>query len=337
MSNSVPISFTPAPKIGHQTIGKNGSFWLPPDMQASSFHSHLKNYQGAKQQPAQSNIDDPRASGKGPKPSGLPASNQPGGGILRANKSMANHHGLTTAKNHFPADTQGTHTKNSIHSSSKGNLFGQVRHVGTQLAPFSVPTKAHPVQSSSPLLSLNSSVTVKNRPREATERDVKEMIPSKSLRRYLDVGGDGGRKDGTKSASGGLSEESTAGTFKKVDLDLESLDLSDLHFNQSFSESVLQKLLPLLDHNSRKETDVVRFSYDLPDGNQATIRLEKVHDQLDVAVVCPNHENYPWLKESLDILFHQIEAEIELSTDVRIFNTFEDFDRSNLRPLPTLT
>ncbi len=43
MSHSVPLSFTPASHAGHQTIGKNGSFWLPPELQASSFDSHLKN------------------------------------------------------------------------------------------------------------------------------------------------------------------------------------------------------------------------------------------------------------------------------------------------------
>jgi hypothetical protein len=337
MSNSVPISFTPAPKIGHQTIGKNGSFWLPPDMQASSFHSHLKNYQGAKQPPAQSNIDDQRTSVKGHKPSVLTSSNQSERASLRPNRSTAKQFGLPAAKNHFPADTKGTITKSGIHSPSNGNLLGQIRNVGTKLIPFSVPTKAHPVQPSSPLLSHKSSVIVKNRSSEAMERDVKETITSKSLRRYLDMREDEGRRDGAKSASSGLSEESAAGKFKKIDLDLESLDLSDLHFNQSFSESVLQKLLPLLAHNSRKETDIVRFSYDLPDGNQATIRLEKVHDHLDVAVVCFNYENYPWIKESLDILFHKIESEIEISNDVRIFNSFEDFDHSNLRPLPIIT
>ena len=43
MSHSVPLSLTPASHAGHQTIGKNGSFWLPPELQPSSFDSHLKN------------------------------------------------------------------------------------------------------------------------------------------------------------------------------------------------------------------------------------------------------------------------------------------------------
>jgi len=340
MSNSVPISFTPAPKIGHQTIGKNGSFWLPPEMQTSSFHSHLKNYQGTKAQTSQSNlIHEQGALNKDHKSSGLPSPKQPAGMNSLGVRSDAKHDWVKTAQNHLVTDKKETVAKQSALFSTKGHhLAGQIRNAGTQVAATPVLFKSPPVQSTNPVQSFHPSVSLKRISSNETDRLAKETMTSQnqSNRRYVDEEEDKGRRDGTKSAPDWLSEKSLAGKFKKIDLDLESLDLSDLHFNQSFSESVLHKLLPLLAHESRKEADVVRFSCDLPDGNQATIRLEKIHGHLDVAVVCSNYENCPWLQDSLDILFSKIESEIEISTDVQLFNSFEDYDQSNLRPLPSL-
>ena len=340
MSNSVPISFTPAPKIGHQTIGKNGSFWLPPEMQTSSFQSHLKNYQGTKPQPPQPQlIREQGALSKDHNSSGLPSPKQPGGTHSRGLKSHARHDLLKNAQSHLIAGNKETLAKQSSPSSSKGNhLAGQLRTVGTQVPAVPVLARSHPVQSSNPLLPFHSSVSLKSISLNDTDRRAKETMTSKnqSYRRYLDESEDRGGRDGAKSASGGLSEKSLAGKFNRINIDLESLDISDLHFNQSFSESVLHKLLPLLAHDSRTEADVVRFSFDFPEGDQATIRLEMVDDHLDVAVVCSNYKNYPWLQDSLDILFHQVESETKISTDVQIFNSFEDYDQSNLRPLPSL-
>jgi len=332
MSQSVPLSFTPASNIGHQSIGKNGSFWLPPKTQISSFQSHLNNYQSSKTPPPSSSTAHGGVAQKFGNQAELNSkSNPPPNLKAQLPKSIAPNH-FSDGKS---LDTPFLPKEVSIIKSIKSNL----RSLNSLF-----PQKGSGAsQGDVVIFAKNQTPTTQSKTPNLPVSDIRRLVfqvelALKKLKARLehkkgsmsDKSPSDGSGTGTKNAPSGFSEKFLDTKFATNSLNRERSDLSDLHFCDSFSETILFRLLPKLGRDSQQESEIIRFSYDLPNQEQVTFRMECSKQNIDVSVICESHQNYPWLKDSLSALFAKLQTGLSTPFSLQFFNSFDDFDRTKL-------
>ncbi len=332
MTHSVPLSFTPASNIGHQSIGKNGSFWLPPKMQMPSFQSHLNNYKSPNAASPLANIAHRGVGQKfGNQAADSNSKSNPSHNLKAPlPQSIAPKHFLDGKRLDAPFLPKEVSNIKSIKTNSRSlnPLFPQKGSGVTQSDVTIISKNQNPTSQSilnnlpvSDIRRLVIQVEVALKKLQARLKHQKGSTSDK----YPSEGGSAG----TKNAPSGFSEKFLDTKFANNSPDRESSDLSDQHFSDSFSEIILFRLLPKLGHDSLPESEVIRFSYDLPNQEQVTFRMECSKQQVDVSVICESHKKYPGLKDSLSALFAKLQVGLPTSFSLQFFNSFEEFDQTN--------
>ena len=299
-------------------------------MQTSSFHSHLKNYQSSNTPSPTANIAHGGVAQKFGNQAELNSkSNRPPNLKAHLPKSIAPNHfsdGKSLDSSFLPKDVSIIKSINT-NSRSLNSFFAQKGSGASQgdvaiFAKNQTPT----TQSKTPNLPVSDIRRLVFQVELALKKLKARLEYKKGSMSDKFPSEDGGA--GTKNAPSGFSEKFLDTKFATNSLDREPSDLSDLHFSDSFSETILFRLLPKLGHDSQQESEIIRFSYDLPDQEQVTFRMECSKQNIDVSVICDNHQNYPWLKDSLSALFAKLQTGLSTPISLQFFNSFDDFDRA---------
>ena len=333
MSHSVPLSFTPATKGGHQTIGKNGSFWLPSGQSQGTFASHLKNQQQVQKQ-----------SGSSMKPSSTSGLIPSSGGKLNPSTNQTVSPQLEVSRSSFhSALSLSKQTPPSSNAVPEATVKERARQI--------MPTKLHANAARPQTLSTQFSA---NNPTGSfsalpSETGVQGKFVSLLLKRsFLQLensnfksdspelnkdpsnshdgrhrGGEDGAKDAVyvdharqfikESATGSMDASSNSSLLDKDTASFHQLAL--LHLSALFSRS------------SFSGVEVVRFAHDLPNGDQVSVRIQFSPDKVDMSVICPNENSHDWLKATMDSLVKNLRSSLSKPVDYQIFESFDALDR----------
>jgi hypothetical protein len=309
------VSFNPSQKSsdGHKSIGRGGSFWLPPKMSTENFETNLKQFSNST--PSQKSFPS-KSLGSG---GGDRVLNDSFKGLI--SQSSAN----GSAGKSKPSSMLGV-TSNELGKSSPVNLKNAANLVTAK--PFS--NTAIP----SPFSNKYSSVSTKTLPANISLPAQKSLShlnsgppkPEVLKKRHFD-------HDGTKSAFDALNDNLSRELPEKTDNETAQNQSGTFSFDQ-FSDNVTNLLLdaPLLFAASQ---DVVRFAVTLDNGSSVSVRIENMEDS---AKVCFVSEDVLVLKD-LSIKFSPqsfSSSEGKPSLNFYFFNSYSQMDRAFSKPSPQL-
>ena len=313
MSHSVPLSFTPASNTGHQTIGKNGSFWLPPEQQASSFDSHLK---------------------KQMKPI-----SKKGGGTPSVSSKQTSSPKFTVSKG---AEVNVTKVNAQINKKS----IGQTHQILSESKRNSaVGPNAQIGKTKSSYLSVRDTIsrnhhTLSNSAVNQTFSHVgpyhktKSLNPSsngsqiaRNLKFVNDVSLNIGLKAGIKDAT----SSSNADFFKRSKgshpNDSERSSSNGGNNSNFLYETALRKILPLLSRTTSEQSDIVRFATELPSGDSLAMRVECNQREIKLVAICSNTSLHQEVSLSSLKLLESLESLTKCKTSFKIYSSYEEFDQ----------
>lgn len=323
MSHSVPLSFTPASHAGHQTIGKNGSFWLPPEMQNSSFDSHLKN----QMKPTQ---------GKGGADSSLVSNKQVLNPTSNISKGMD---GQVTKKNpqvnHKPlkqiqrvpsesqknaAETHITRTGISRSNPSVSKMISRNHNpLSHPLINQATSSKGTPTHSYlNPNLSLKPFINAKDSPQ--IDQNPKLLEGNQTRLGVRD-----GIKDASDSSNANFLYKSK-GSFSNQSKWSNSHGENNSRF---LYETALRKILPLFSRTSSEQTDILRFATELPNGESVAMRVECNKKEISLVAICSNLANHEEIAFSSYELLESLASLTKRKTSFQIYSSYEEFDQNH--------
>ena len=264
------VSFNPSQKSpdGHKSLGRGGSFWLPPKMSTENFETNLKQLSKASSSPSNINL-----STKSALPSGVELKSESFKGLH--SQSYPQSSGKSSASVLSSPVTPGVISNPTLKSSTVNlrnvaNLETAKPFLNTAIPSlfsnenFAVSTKSLPkntpsiVQTSSPFLNYGSPKL--------------EVLKKKSF-----------GNDGTKSAVNLLNDNLFREFSKKPTNQTEFNQAGSLSFDH-FSEKVSELLMdpPVLFASNQ---DVVRFAVTLDNGSSVSVRIENMNDSFSVCFV----------------------------------------------------
>ena len=325
MSHSVPLSFTPASHAGHQAIGKNGSFWLPPELQATSFDSHLKN----QMKPTQ---------GKGGADSSLVRNKQDLNPTSNISKGKD---GQVTNKN-----TQ-VHLKplkqiQRVASESKKNA-AESPNTRTGISKSNLSVSKMVSRNHNPLshILINQGTSSQGTPTNSyinPNLNLKPFIPAKYLSQIVQnpklLEGNkagAGVRDGIKDA---LSSSNADFLNKSKGSFSNQSKWSNSHGKDSsrfLYETALRKILPLFSRTSSEQTDIVRFASELPNGESVAMRIECNQQEIKLTAICSNLALHQDIAMTSHDLLDSLESVTNRKTSFQIYSSYEEFDQHHTK------
>jgi hypothetical protein len=309
------VSFNPSQKSsdGHKSIGRGGSFWLPPKMSTENFETNLKQFSNSA--PSQKSFP-PKSLGSG-------------GGDRVLNESFE---GLISQSS---VNGSAGKSKPSTMIGQPPNELGKPSPVNLKNADNLVTAK--PFSNTaipSPFSNKYSSVSTKTLPANIS-------LPAQKSLSHLNSGPPMPEvlkkksfvHDGTKSAFDVLNDNLSRELPEKADNETAQNQSGPFSFDQ-FSDNVTNLLLdaPLLFAASQ---DVVRFAVTLDNGSSVSVRIENMEDS---AKVCFVSEDVRVL-EDLSIKFSPqsfLSSEGKPSLNFYFFNSYSQMDRAFSKPSPQL-
>lgn len=333
MSHSVPLSFTPAAKGGHQTIGKNGSFWLPSEQSQGTFASHLKNQQQVQKQGGSSVRSSPSSSTVSSNGTKLnPSTHQTVSPQLEVPKSSF--HSVLSESKQTPS-LSGTVLKAKIKEGARQMMPSQIHTNGAR-----PQTLSHQFSANNPKGIFSAlpgetavkgkfvSLTSKRSFSQVDNSNVKSDFPELSKDRSNSHDGHHrGSEDGAKDAifpSNARKVIHKSATDSVRESSKPSLLDED---TASFHQLALHHLTAIFSRSSFSGVEVVRFAHDLPNGDQVSVRIQFSPDKVDMSVICPNENSHDWLKATMDSLLDNLRSILSQPVDYQIFESFDAFDR----------
>ena len=309
------VSFNPSQKSsdGHKSIGRGGSFWLPPKMSTENFETNLRQF-----------------SNSTPSQKSFPSKSLGSGGedrvLNESFKGLISHSSANgSAAKLKPSSMLGV-TPNELGKSSPVNLKNAANLVTAK--PFS--NTAIP----SPFSNKYSSVSTKTLPVNISLLAQKSLshpnsgIPKPEIlkKRHFE-------HDGTKSAFDVLNDNLSRELPEKAENESAQNQSGPFSFDQ-FSDNVTNLLLdaPLFFASNQ---DVVRFAVTLDNGSSVSVRIENMEDS---AKVCFVSEDVRVL-EDLSIKFSPqsvSSSESKPSLNFYFFNSYSQMDRAFSKPSPQL-
>tara|TARA_B100001057_G_scaffold122957_1_gene121817 strand:+ start:123 stop:1064 length:942 start_codon:yes stop_codon:yes gene_type:complete len=303
VNSSLKTSNSTSPN--HQSVGRNGSFWLPPKA-SGSFESNL-----------QRNIPEVKNS----KNNHLPIHTR-------------NPDGKT---NHASPKGSDLNSKNILHKglNSKG--------IAVKTAPkdlVSALAKPNQIKSKNSNIPANirrdhSSLKENLSPHQAVPKDLKGPKPnlfpkSPLLGDRLDPDSekkDGGAKNQSSGTRNAQLPESMSNPITSSDFGKNLLHSTSKGFQsktQVLKNLTSKAIPPRISYLSKSDRKVVRFAIDLPDGGKLGVRIEKNNLKLSVSLICPNEDTQELISFLGTNLFQGAEK-----VKIGVFNSYHDMDLSN--------
>ena len=289
----------------HPSVGRNGSFWLPPKA-SGSFESNLqrnmtvvKNSKNNKL-PVPTRIPDCKTKHAAVKGSGLNHKN-----LLSKNLNSQNTEAKPSPKNLGSALVKPAQIK------SKGsNIPVNIPRGLPSLKENLLPHQAAPKDLKGPKHNLFSkSQLLGHRPDPDSEKK------------------DGGAKKQSSGTRNAQPYESMSDSITSSDFGKNLLQSTSNGFQtkaQVLKNLTSKAIPPRISYLSKSDRKVVRFAIDLPDGAKLGVRIEKNQDKLSVSLICPNLITQEIISFLGKDLFQGAEK-----VKIGFYNSYQDMDLSN--------
>jgi len=293
----------------HKSVGKNGTFWLPPES-ANSFSSKLKDL----------SKKNPRSLPKNPQ-------NAPASPAVRAKQggSPNAQSNLTVSRNlNRPATVRNSHILQSTQSHSKPKNLSN--NSGVQVQPNLLPRAFHG----------DGSIIGKNQVSRGVEKKSSESenLLSKDKENQMLVG-DKEEHEGQKNTK----HHGTKNAFSDL---MHMTERLNLIFTQAASiaksESRLEeKSLKLLEDLAREvatkiallekdESKIVRMAFDLPNGSALSVRIEQTPSNLSISFITQDAETQDVIEFIQELLGRDQNNSKVGSVSIFLFQSYQDMD-----------
>jgi len=293
----------------HKSVGKNGTFWLPPES-ANSFSSKLKDL----------SKKNPRSLPKNPQ-------NAPASPAVRAKQggSPNAQSNLTVSRNlNRPATVRNSHILQSTQSHSKPKNLSN--NSGVQVQPNLLPRAFHG----------DGSIIGKNQVSRGVEKKSSESenLLSKDKENQMLVG-DKEEHEGQKNTK----HHGAKNAFSDL---MHMTERLNLIFTQAASiaksESRLEeKSLKLLEDLAREvatkiallekdESKSVRMAFDLPNGSALSVRIEQTPSNLSISFITQDAETQDVIEFIQELLGRDQNNSKVGSISIFLFQSYQDMD-----------
>ncbi len=269
----------------HQQVGKNDSFWLPPESKSEAFSHKLK--------AAHSKLGEKK----------LPQSedNRKGVGSRTKARNPSQINGGSVTKSGLPAKTSKP-AKLGVVSGEKVKVPNAFSARNTSPQSF-VLHKAEALTHQNFSLPLNNSFKVNLR-----DSGTPFMVSKNEVNPDADSEVQDNRRNlshGTKSAL--VSDDMEVSFKTQLSLELAGRELTAVSKESSsqirtFFEFAVKELLPRIAYFAKQDKKVVRFAMDLPNGSKLGVRLEKSKNSLNLCFISSDDHSQKLLEQLRIIL-----------------------------------
>ena len=309
--DSVTNSFTArlANVPAHKSVGKNGTFWLPPES-ANSFSSKLKDLSKKNSR----------------SPSKNPQNNPALSSLQKKQDGSANpKSNLTVSPNlNRPATMRNSHILQSTQSHSKPKNLSN--NSGVQVQPNLLPRAFHG----------DGSIIGKNQVSRGVEKKSSESenLLSKDKENQMLVG-DKEEHEGQKNTK----HHGAKNAFSDL---MHMTERLNLFFTQAASiakseNRLEEKSLKLLEDLAREvatkiallekdESKIVRLAFDLPNGSALSVRIEQTPSNLSISFITQDAETKDVIEFIQEILGRDQNNSNASSISVFLFQSYQDMD-----------
>jgi hypothetical protein len=309
--DSVTNSFTArlANVPTHKSVGKNGTFWLPPES-ANSFSSKLKDLSRKNSRsPSKNPLNNPA-------PPNLQAKQE--GGNAQSNLTLSR-------SQNSPATARNTHILQSTqsHSNSKNLKTGARVQTQSNLLPRAIHA--------------DNSVISKNQVTRGVEKKSSESenLLSKDKENQLLVG-DKEEHEGQKNTKNHGAKDALTSDLMYM------TERLNLIFTQAASiakseNRLEEKSLKLLEDLSREiatkiallekdESKIVRMAFDLPNGSALSVRIEQTPSNLSISFITQDSETQDVIQFIQELVGRDQSNSNSSTISVFLFQSYQDMD-----------
>lgn len=292
----------------HKSVGKNGSFWLPPES-TNSFSSKLKDFSSNKSRPV------PKNQNKNSSPSDLSSRHAEGGRTqskLIVTQKLSR--SVNSAKSNILQSTiSNSHIKNTNGSTlqTQTNLLPQTTLPDTLLSNKNQVTRGGEKKPQG-----NDNLLSKDKEHQ--------IVGDKEEQEGQKNGRDHGTKDATLSNLMYMTERlnlifTQAASMAKSENRFEEKSLKLL---EHLAREVVSKIATL----DKNESKIVRMAFDLPNGSSLSVRIEKSASNLSISFITEDSEAQEVI-EFIQELFSRYDNESRNSSiSVYLFKSYQDMD-----------
>ena len=300
----------------HQAIGKNGSFWMPQNIDGS-FAAKFQN--SSNQKTAKANTKTSEGTGNAnqsvkPSPSKGPKANQPStesGRTLTPKSAHGNHSPTVPKLGGHPAKLSNVRVASGVRGASQ---------------PFQ-PT----VSSGEPIFLPKTLKSQRNISRSIPQSEVDARD---SINPELEDKGNGAKHRQRRGAKNALTNPKmdtvcTDQEFKAMEV-YSAREVSTAPAPSVQGRVILKFLtqavsprISYLDTNSKK---VVRFAVDLPNKTKLGVRLEKAGDSLSISFICSDKESLELLGFTKEGLTDSLQESSGKDIKINIFTNYKEMD-----------
>lgn len=295
---------SPAPK--HQTIGKNGSFWLPKDTRQSnpmaSSHTkscHKKSLSSAKFSKSSS-----------------PVQTQSGNSSVRTSPNFERSF-LSAEKK---ISVKPTHPlKASGMKSSNAQLF-------KGLSPRSIQNSAPTQNVKAVVVNVKSAVSS-----FSAKEQIKTACLNHTSRQIIERDGSG-KEQGKQHGNHGTKNAQTLPNMDSIDKDthqstpVSCSSVMDSSVVNKFSDLISKTVAPRFSSLNKQSKKVIRFAIDLPNGCKLGVRLEKSDKGVSLCFIAPDETTRDLLNLCKNRIQNQVETENKFQTSIYIFSDYQQMD-----------
>lgn len=300
----------PTPK--HQSIGKNGSFWMPKD----SPDIKKTNISNSKSNKGNSNTTT-RTSNSHP-PVKVPPSNSSNNSKLSFERTILSEESkispkLNLLKNPTIRQKSNSHGKSLVNS----NL--------SQVSRFAKTVKGA-VLNSRPIVPVPV-------PKEPFKTTIAHELTQKPVSR------DNGSQDqGKKNKHHGTKNAKSLSVTNSKDIDTPIQEISVNNFSSTDS-AIVAKLVSLIGksvsprvaYTNKFAKKVVRFAIDLPNGSKLGVRLEKNDEGVSLCFIAPDESTRVLLNFCQTRIKEKVDSDQGTQLKVHVFSNYQEMDNYFLK------
>ena len=301
LSNSNPV-----PK--HQSVGKNGSFWLPKDSPEISKQNSLKSKSShGKSSTSAKSAHSKQASG-----------NHSAQSTDRSNSSFEKSI-LTAQKKILP---QLKSSGNSLVMQGSNSKLGKCLTTKVPVLPMKniINGKAVTVNATAavPLVSVKEQIKttfLNNPPKQNVDRESDFQDRGKKKKNH-----------GTKNAQIVTSMDTNEKDSPSQATHSVCSPILESSLVAKFVDFIGKSVAPRVAYTNKFSKKVVRFAIDLPNGSKLGVRLEKSDKGVSLCFIAPDETTRELLKLCENGIQNKIKSDDNFQTNVYIFSDYQEMD-----------
>ena len=287
----------------HSSVGKNGTFWMPPKSAPASFAEVM----GSKKNPSKQT-----KSSQNNKTSHA--------GLPKVIPQVGGSRGNQSAKPSVGKFTNPAKSEMQFSQSKQGKVFKLARTVLKDGAR--APQTANPLASSPSAFNPSSLFLTE-----------KQTFNKASFLAYTKHAfyckNSEGKEEKERRKGGGANHASARDYGITTDNQDESFDFQHRERSSPSDNLVLSftsGILPRLSQISKDGYSAVRFSQDLPDGGKYSVKIEKFDDEVRFNFISPDSRIRDLLDETMDTILQTVRSSLSSDTKLtgEIFSSYRD-------------